>query len=88
MPSMHVALPMLFVLVSWKSSLLLRSLFLVYLGFNLVGSVLLGWHYAVDGYAAILGVIVIWVGMGKLTGNHRVSLATGSTERGHPRPAR
>jgi hypothetical protein len=69
MPSMHVALPMLFVLVAWGSGLRLRLLFLAYLVFNLVGSVLLGWHYAVDGYAAILGVIVIWAVVCGLTRN-------------------
>ncbi len=60
MPSMHVALPMLFVLVAWNERVYLRLVFLAYLGFNLVGSVLLGWHYAVDGYAAMLGVVIIW----------------------------
>jgi hypothetical protein len=67
MPSMHVALPMLFVLVAWKSGPPLRLLFLAYLGFNLVSSVLLGWHYAIDGYAAMLGVVMIWAAVGRLT---------------------
>lgn len=26
----------------------------------LFGSVYLGWHYAVDGYVAIIGVLLIW----------------------------
>jgi hypothetical protein len=68
MPSMHVALPMLFVLVAWKSGPPLRLLFLAYLGFNLVSSVLLGWHYAIDGYAAMLGVVIIWAAAGRLMG--------------------
>lgn len=63
MPSMHVALPMLFVLTGWKQGVFLRVIFLAYLGFNLVGSVLLGWHYAIDGYAAMLGVFAIWTGV-------------------------
>lgn len=67
MPSMHVALPMLFVLVAWNAGVHLRLLFLAYLGFNLVGSVLLGWHYAVDGYAAMLGVAIIWAAVGAVT---------------------
>jgi hypothetical protein len=67
MPSMHVALPMLFVLVAWRSSVPLRLLFVAYLGFNLVSSVLLGWHYAIDGYAAMLGVVMIWVAVCRLT---------------------
>ena len=71
MPSMHVALPMLFVLVGWRQRLSLRLILLAYLGFNLVGSVLLGWHYAVDGYAAILGVLVIWAGVCRYTRKDR-----------------
>jgi hypothetical protein len=67
MPSMHLALPMLFVLVAWKSGPPLRLLFLAYLGFNLVSSVLLGWHYAIDGYAAMLGMVMIWAAVGLLT---------------------
>ena len=74
MPSMHVALPMLFVLVAWRTSLPLRLLFLAYLGFNLVGSVLLGWHYAVDGYAAMLGVALIWAAVGRLVQPGRPAL--------------
>ncbi len=67
MPSMHIALPMLFVLVGWRSGFRLRLLFVAYLGFNLVSSVLLGWHYAIDGYAAMLGVVMIWVAVCRLT---------------------
>ena len=82
MPSMHVALPMLFVLVAWRHGGYLRLLFLAYLGFNLVGSVLLGWHYAVDGYAGMLGAAVIWA---VVCGASR---GTGSLGRGGPPPTR
>jgi hypothetical protein len=31
----------------------------------LVGSVHLGWHYALDGYASIVAVIVLWHAVGR-----------------------
>ena len=83
MPSMHVALPMLFVLAGWNTDIRLRLLFLAYLGFNLVASVLLGWHYAVDGYAAILGVGLIWALVCALTRDR-----TGTPYITRPEPAR
>lgn len=30
------------------------------------GSVHLGWHYAVDGYASALSTAAIWIGVGRL----------------------
>jgi divalent metal cation (Fe/Co/Zn/Cd) transporter len=30
----------------------------------LLGSVHLGWHYALDSYAAIIGAWLVWVGFG------------------------
>ena len=84
MPSMHVALPMLFVLVAWKRGGPLRLFFLAYLVFNLVSSVLLGWHYAIDGYAAMLGVAMIWAAVcgaqaRKSANHHTIGTATAHT---------
>ena len=33
-----------------------------------VGSVHLGWHYAVDGYASMILTVLLWWGIGKLLG--------------------
>ena len=61
MPSMHVATTILFVLCAlasgkrwliWFSALFSLSIFL--------GSILLGWHYAVDGYLGALIAIACW----------------------------
>jgi hypothetical protein len=39
----------------------------------LVGSVHLGWHYAIDGYAAIIGTWAIWWIVGRLLERPSVS---------------
>ncbi|HSB52959.1 MAG TPA: phosphatase PAP2 family protein [Gemmatimonadales bacterium] len=55
-PSMHVAVPALYTLAipRW------RVLTVPFLLLTLVGSVALGWHYAIDGYAAVLGAGLCW----------------------------
>lgn len=67
LPSMHVAIAVLNGIflsqinryACWAAWIFAAIIFL--------GSVHLGWHYAVDGYVADLLVIVIWMGAGKLT---------------------
>lgn len=61
MPSMHVALSVLFFLVLRNKSTLLGRLFGVYAIMIFVGSVHLGYHYAVDGYIAALATLLIWI---------------------------
>jgi hypothetical protein len=59
-PSMHVASATLFVLAARHLG---WAVFVAALGFwatILVGSVALGWHYAVDGYSATLIAILVW----------------------------
>ncbi len=60
MPSMHVAITFLFVLTAFARSRWLGLVFGAYLAAIVVGSVLLGWHYAVDAYASLLGAWGIW----------------------------
>jgi hypothetical protein len=60
MPSLHVALTTLFSLVCWKTNRWLGALMTAYALVIMVGSVHLGWHYAVDGYVGALGTILIW----------------------------
>lgn len=60
MPSLHVAMPFVFAMVTSRSSRVLSRCFVVFGILILIGSVHLGWHYAVDGYAAILGALAIY----------------------------
>ena len=59
MPSMHVALPVLYLLASLRKPVL-AGLFAVYALVILVASVHLGWHYAIDGYVSALAAPIIW----------------------------
>ena len=65
MPSMHIATVTLMTLVAWAHG---RWLGLVVTAFSLVilvGSVHLAWHYAIDGYASIIGTVVLWYAVGR-----------------------
>lgn len=66
MPSMHVALAFLFFLAIRQVSRTLGIVFFLFCATILIGSVHLGYHYAVDGYVSILVTSVIWVICGKL----------------------
>lgn len=60
MPSMHVSIAFLFFLAARHLAPALKWSFGIFFIIILVSSVHLGYHYAVDGYAAIIGTLVIW----------------------------
>jgi PAP2 superfamily len=68
MPSMHVAIAFLCYLVALRSTgkLSIRLVTFVFALAIMVGSVHLGWHYAVDGIVSIAAVTAMWVLMGRL----------------------
>jgi hypothetical protein len=66
MPSMHVAIATLFALVCWRTKRWLGALMTIYAVIIMVGSVHLGWHYAVDGYLGAAGMLAIWWVVGRL----------------------
>jgi hypothetical protein len=66
MPSIHVASAFSFALLGFATNRRLGIMFLSYVGLVLIGSVHLGWHYAIDGYIAIATTWLIWAGLGWL----------------------
>ncbi len=58
MPSLHVGIAVLFALTAWQVSRAIGAALAVYAVAVHVGSIALGWHYAVDGYA---GAAIAWL---------------------------
>lgn len=74
MPSLHVALATLLALSAWQVNRVIGIAMTFYAAAILFGSVHLGWHYAIDGYAAIIGAVLIWRLSGWMVGGNRVKL--------------
>ena len=63
-PSLHVAMAVLFALYATRRSRLAGVLMWAFAVIIMVGSVVLGWHYALDGYAGALVSLTIWKACG------------------------
>jgi membrane-associated phospholipid phosphatase len=57
---MHVALITMNALFAWEWKRRLGLVAFAYVGFVALSSVYLGWHYAIDGYAAIVITVVVY----------------------------
>jgi hypothetical protein len=66
MPSMHVAIAVLNAIFLSRLNRYLGWAAWTFAALIFIGSVALGWHYAVDGYVAALLVWLIWVTSGRL----------------------
>jgi len=66
MTSIHVAMALLFVFVTWQTQRWVGWVALAYFVVILIESVYLGWHYEIDGYAMIPRVLAVWWLAGKL----------------------
>jgi hypothetical protein len=64
MPSMHNAIAMLYVLALWDAGRAVRIASCTFAACIFIGSIHLGWHYALDGLLAWAGMAAIWVGAG------------------------
>jgi PAP2 superfamily len=58
MPSMHVSVAVLFALVGFEVNRWFGRILIAFAIINMIGSVHLGWHYAIDGY---LGAALAWM---------------------------
>jgi PAP2 superfamily protein len=68
MPSLHVGLIVLVAIIVFRRSHYAGLLMWVYAGLVQVGSVILGWHYAIDGYAGALCAWGAWWLAGRISG--------------------
>ena len=88
MPSMHIATSTSFALVAFGTSRRLGSLFIAFAVMMQIGSVHLGWHYAIDGYVAAIGTVIIWFAVGWLLRRRSIAwLLWGETSIAEARPA-
>ncbi len=60
MPSMHVSIATLMALSARRIGRWFGRVMTVYAVIIMIGSVHLGWHYAVDGYLAFILTVIIW----------------------------
>jgi hypothetical protein len=60
MPSLHVGISVLFALVAWRRSRGVGAMLWLYACVIQIGSVVLAWHYAVDGYFGAVLAVVSW----------------------------
>jgi len=66
LPSVHVAVAALMTIFAWQASRPLGCCAFAFLVAIFLGSIHLGWHYAVDGYLSLISVPVIWWLAGKI----------------------
>lgn len=59
-PSLHVATAVLVALYAGARSKLAGALLAIFAVLIITGSVVLGWHYAVDGYAGAILAVIVW----------------------------
>lgn len=72
MPSMHMSIATTIVLVCWHYGWLRRILALIFLLLTYLGSVHLGWHYAIDGYFSMITTYMIWRSAGWLVRRYKL----------------
>ncbi len=75
MPSLHVAVAAYLAAWAWRWGWLPGSLGTLWALIILIGSVALGWHYAIDGYAGVLIALAIYWASVRIIGHARRATA-------------
>ncbi|MDL1989764.1 phosphatase PAP2 family protein [Vibrio parahaemolyticus] len=70
MPSMHVSIAVLMALCTYRLNKTLGYFACAFSVIIQIGSVHLGWHYAVDGYFSVLSTLAIWKAVGWALTSH------------------
>lgn len=60
MPSLHNTLAFLFVIAGYRIHRIVGHLMAAFAAVIFIGSIVLGWHYALDGYAGLILAIAMW----------------------------
>ena len=66
MPSVHNGLAVLFAIAAFNINRIVGGLFAAYALLIWIGSIHLGWHYALDGIVSVVLTVLIWGAMGKV----------------------
>lgn len=88
MPSMHVAMAVLLALLFWRTNRLLGIFGWLYALIIQIGSVHLGWHYAIDGYLGAAGTLAVWFAVGRLARSGYAARLPAPLAAAGPAPAR
>jgi hypothetical protein len=73
MPSMHVAIATLLACFGWGVNRRAGAAYTLFAAAIMVGSVHLGWHYAIDGYAAAILGVALWRATGWAVRRYRMA---------------
>jgi hypothetical protein len=89
MPSMHNAIAFLYVLALWSAGRAIRLLTCAFAACVFIGSIHLGWHYALDGVLAWAGTAAIWIAAGTYLRRcgYEAALRDGESAPAEPVPA-
>ena len=66
MPSLHISMVVLLAILGYRTRPALGIAFSVFAVFTFLGSVHLGWHYAIDAYVSLVATLLIWKLSGRL----------------------
>ena len=78
MPSIHLAMATIFALTAFRIRRWLGWIFSGYILVMQVGSVILAWHYAVDGYIGIILACVLWYAANRFVDKNAYMLDLGT----------